>query len=814
MLKIDLAKAFDRLEWNFIVSALTRKGMHGHFINLIHACLSSPTFSVVINGQPFAKFRGDRGIRQGCPLSPYLFVLAINELSIALQEAMSANSLTGISLGPNCPSIHSLLFADDLLVCGQASTEEATQIKNILQTFFSRSGQIPNWSKSGIIFSKNVPAASVQSIKHIFPVVDIDGNFTHLGHPLIIPGKDRAAAYNFVLEKFRSKLSTYKADKLSHAARLELIKSVFASIPVYYMSNILFTKKFITKLNAIIRSFWWTGVREETNSRSLCLRAWKDICAPKDEGGLGIRNLQAMNQALILMAAWRLADHPNDFLHAVLKSKYYPDSSIWRPKPNIPKSALWASILKVLPVLKTHSFYQLTSGQLSIWSTPWCSGWANIYDALIPQPEGYVYPGKVKQLWLPNQCEWNTQLIDSLFEQYMADAIKQTPILQSEENDMLCWKLTSSGKCNTKSAYHACLKRMQELGEPAPRQINAATTGLLKRIWKCKEIAPRVQAFGWRFLRKDIPSGARAGKYSKHISSLCSRCGLEEDDTHLFFTCHFARAAWFSAPWFIRSSFLVANADSLTQIMLNLLNMNHPHASLENILTFMWCLWKSRNDNLFGRKPGAPHQIHQMATAMLNNLELSNTLQTNSMQDQQLNGAQDPPSSERREHSEAIRQSSNNLPSQGNTLRSDLLITGTKIFSDAAWKTKKVPGMASRIATGIGVYCQILEHNFSATALIQASMPLSPSVIQAEAEAFLLAAKIANRLHIQQPVFLTDNSILAKAAAAPAISDSQVPWEIRRHLAQYKLLSASCNASVYHVNRGLNGVAHNCSHQA
>jgi hypothetical protein len=118
MLKIDLAKAFDRLEWNFIVAALRRKGMHAHFINLVHSCVSSPTFSVIINGQPFAKFRGNRGIRQGCPLSPYLFVLAINELSLALQEAMSANSLAGITLGPNCPPIHSLLFADDLLVCG------------------------------------------------------------------------------------------------------------------------------------------------------------------------------------------------------------------------------------------------------------------------------------------------------------------------------------------------------------------------------------------------------------------------------------------------------------------------------------------------------------------------------------------------------------------------------------------------------------------------------------------------------------------------------------------------------------------------
>jgi hypothetical protein len=62
MLKIDLAKAFDRIEWNFIVAALTCKGLPSHFINLIHACISSPTFSVVINGQPFTKFRGDRGI--------------------------------------------------------------------------------------------------------------------------------------------------------------------------------------------------------------------------------------------------------------------------------------------------------------------------------------------------------------------------------------------------------------------------------------------------------------------------------------------------------------------------------------------------------------------------------------------------------------------------------------------------------------------------------------------------------------------------------------------------------------------------------
>ena len=303
MLKIDLAKAFDRLEWNFIVAALARKGLHGHFINLVHACISSPTFSVVINGQPFAKFRSNRGIRQGCPLSPYLFVLAINELSLALQEAMSNSSLVGIVLGPNCPPIHSLLFADDLLICGRANCQEASIMMHILRSFCNNSGQAPNWSKSGIVFSRHVDPNTAAAIKQNFPVPDMDGSFAHLGHPLILPGKDRTAAYNFVLDKFKSKLSTYKADKLSHAARLTLIQSVFASIPIYYMSNILFSKKFIAKLTAIIRNFWWTGVRDETNSRSLCLRAWKDICTPKKEGGLGIRNFQAMNQGLILMAA-------------------------------------------------------------------------------------------------------------------------------------------------------------------------------------------------------------------------------------------------------------------------------------------------------------------------------------------------------------------------------------------------------------------------------------------------------------------------------------------------------------------------------
>jgi hypothetical protein len=119
----------------------------------------------------------------------------------------------------------------------------------------------------------------------------MDESFIHLGHLLVLPAKNRSDAYAFILQKFKNKLSTYKAKSLSHAARVELINSVFSSIPVYYMSNIIFSKKFIAKINEVIRTFWWTGVSSEPTTKALCLTAWKKICAPKKEGGLGIQNL-------------------------------------------------------------------------------------------------------------------------------------------------------------------------------------------------------------------------------------------------------------------------------------------------------------------------------------------------------------------------------------------------------------------------------------------------------------------------------------------------------------------------------------------
>lgn len=263
ILKIDLAKALNRLEWSVIKQALRRLDFNDHFINLIYACISSPSFTVLVNGDPSNSFTPQRGIRQGCPLSPYLFVIAINELSIRLQYAFEDSNLTGITLGPNCLPIHSLLFADDLILCGRATAAEATTIKTILYDFYNLSCQIPNLQKSSILFSKNVPVHIKSNIKAIFPVPDLLPNTMHLGHPMIFSHRNRNKAYDFIFNKFMAKFCTVKANKLNHAGRLNYIQSVLASIPIYYMSTVLFSKTFVEKINTIIRRFWWACIKEE-----------------------------------------------------------------------------------------------------------------------------------------------------------------------------------------------------------------------------------------------------------------------------------------------------------------------------------------------------------------------------------------------------------------------------------------------------------------------------------------------------------------------------------------------------------------------
>ncbi|KAL0355187.1 UNVERIFIED_CONTAM: hypothetical protein Sradi_3965600 [Sesamum radiatum] len=155
-LKLDISKAYDRVEWNFLESVLLRIGFNPKFVALIMMCVTSVSFSFLLNGDQFGFLYPERGIRQVDPLSPYLFLFCAEALSHLIRQAEAQGEIQGVSVSLRAPRISHLLFADDTMIFCQTSSEALLAIKEILHKYELASGLKINLSKSAFVFSKNV----------------------------------------------------------------------------------------------------------------------------------------------------------------------------------------------------------------------------------------------------------------------------------------------------------------------------------------------------------------------------------------------------------------------------------------------------------------------------------------------------------------------------------------------------------------------------------------------------------------------------------------------------------------------------------
>lgn len=159
MLKIDLEKAFDRPEWSFIHDTLIYFNFPSKIIRLIMSCICTSTISVLINGGSTPFFAPNRGIRQGNPLSPYIFILCMERLSRRIDIAVDHLLWTPIVTYPRGILISHLFFADDIILCGEINDSTCMAISTAMSQFGVISGQKINYSKSKIFFSDNTPTA-------------------------------------------------------------------------------------------------------------------------------------------------------------------------------------------------------------------------------------------------------------------------------------------------------------------------------------------------------------------------------------------------------------------------------------------------------------------------------------------------------------------------------------------------------------------------------------------------------------------------------------------------------------------------------
>jgi hypothetical protein len=139
-LKMDMEKAFDKMEWKLILSIMQHLGFPVTWLQWIHSCISSPSFSILLNGSPFGLFSPSKGLRQGDPLSPFLFILSLELLSRLLFKEEGLGKIKGMKIARNSPTINHILFADDLLLFGKTFLLEAESIKVCLDKYCSWSG--------------------------------------------------------------------------------------------------------------------------------------------------------------------------------------------------------------------------------------------------------------------------------------------------------------------------------------------------------------------------------------------------------------------------------------------------------------------------------------------------------------------------------------------------------------------------------------------------------------------------------------------------------------------------------------------------
>ena len=154
-LKLDISKAYDQVEWLFLQNIMVKIGFPTGWIERVMSCVTTPSFSILVNGKPYGMIQPSRGIRQGDPISPYLFLLCVEGLTALLNKAESEGRIKGVSICRGAPKITNLMFADDSLLFCQATQAEGETIANILQTYEKASRQRINLEKSSAYFSSN-----------------------------------------------------------------------------------------------------------------------------------------------------------------------------------------------------------------------------------------------------------------------------------------------------------------------------------------------------------------------------------------------------------------------------------------------------------------------------------------------------------------------------------------------------------------------------------------------------------------------------------------------------------------------------------
>ncbi|KAJ6844953.1 uncharacterized protein M6B38_288325 [Iris pallida] len=361
-----MSKAYDRVSWRFLIKVLHKLGFNWTWIDLIYWGISNCWYSVTVNRCRGGFFRSGRGLRQGDPISPALFIIAHDALSRQISYLSLRRHIKSFSGRADELKISYLFYADDSLIFMNGDIDGVETLMQTFQNYTDISGQVINYSKSSLIISQK-PHMSSQAdtiamatwfTKAALPI-------TYLGVPLF-RGRAKMDYFQVLINKFDKKLSGWKGRLLSFGGKIILIKSVLTSLPMHSLSMIKPPIKLLKRLDSIMANFLWNA--KDKHRRHWI--AWDKVCRTLDEGGLGVRSLVQIMHALHAKRCWDFIT--GESLWAQFMYRKYGDPRDAHYSTPTFSSPLWRNMTKVLPKVMPHLHWVIGRGHILIWGTNWC----------------------------------------------------------------------------------------------------------------------------------------------------------------------------------------------------------------------------------------------------------------------------------------------------------------------------------------------------------------------------------------------------------------------------------------------------------
>lgn len=565
ILKLDMEKAYDKMEWDFILSVMKSFGFCNRFCSFISMMLSNCWFSVLFNGSPTGFFKSSRGVRQGDPIAPALFIIAEEALSRGITSLFNCGKVQHFQVPRGCPPVTHLLYADDTLIFLTGMSKHIKCLLQFIKDYEASSGQKVNNNKSSFIITRKASAAAITRVSNLTGFQHKTGLQSYLGVPLY-EGRKRISQFKELMDKICRRVSSWKSKYLSMAGRRCLINSVLQSIPLYTASALCLPVTVIRFINKVCANFLWAG--NDTPRHHWV--SWSRIVKPFEEGGLEIKDLHYTQIALVAKQIWN-AIHGNSIWSSYAQSRYIKNHLVetHKPFPAGVRNDIFRHAKEL--ILSNVRWIPMNGEEIDVLRDNW-SG-----TPLAPHCD-------IPRTTLKDVIEDQSHQAWSYIPQHLTQTVKGIQLVPKQ--DKCIWAESMDGNFTCKSAYNAVRSKGQ-------------STPVLRKLWG-NLIPPRASLFGWRLLHNAVPVDHVIRNLGCCMPSKCVCCKAnhqEECFNHLFMESHLGNQAWsyfrFLFPSFGRNS---RNLHTLCWDVLHRADQQSPMgcAAILTMLLTLWEIWKAR----------------------------------------------------------------------------------------------------------------------------------------------------------------------------------------------------------------------------